>query len=135
MSTSHSCPVAGSVTVKRADSGAVSSACTFQAGAERGGDVGHGRRVLGGDVEVPAGAVHEAVCPHGVSTGENQWIRGTERDHIRQEPRVQLRYLRHAAARVREASWGKASSHTARTVRPTRVRSTGHSWRSRSWSR
>ncbi len=35
MSTSHSCPVAGSVTVKRADSGAVSSACTFQPRAVR----------------------------------------------------------------------------------------------------
>jgi hypothetical protein len=54
------------------------------------------------------------------------------RTQARTSPRVQLRHVRHAAARVREASWGKASSHTARTVRPTRVRGTGHIWRSRS---
>lgn len=50
-----------------------------RAGAECGGDVGHGRRVLGGDVEALAEAVHEAVRPHGVSTGESRWIRGPER--------------------------------------------------------
>lgn len=50
-------------------------------------------------------------------------------------PRAQLRHIRHAAARVRDASLGKASSHTVRTVRPTSVRSTGHSWRSKSWLR
>ncbi|GGQ56806.1 hypothetical protein GCM10010267_19920 [Streptomyces griseorubens] len=51
----------------------------FQAGAERGGDVGHGRRVLGGDVEVLAGAVDEAVCPHGISAGEDQGVYGEPR--------------------------------------------------------
>lgn len=64
--------------------------------------------------------------PYGISPGEDQRIRGAESDDIRQEPHVQLRHAPHAAERVREASGEKASSHTVRTVRPTRVRSTGH---------
>ncbi|MDQ0751882.1 hypothetical protein QF034_006113 [Streptomyces africanus] len=65
--------------------------------------------VLGsrGDIEVLAGAVHEAVRPHGMFAGENQRIRRAEGDHIRQEPPVQLRHVRHAAARERAASWGR----------------------------
>ncbi|MEU9207273.1 hypothetical protein AB0D27_04810 [Streptomyces sp. NPDC048415] len=55
-------------------------------------------------MEILAGAVHEAVRPHGVPTGEDQWIRRAEGDDIRQERRVQLRHVRHAAARLRDAS-------------------------------
>lgn len=53
----------------------------------------HGRRVLGGDVEVLAGAVDEAVRPYGIAAGEDQGIWRAEGDHMRQEPRVQLRHV------------------------------------------
>jgi hypothetical protein len=54
-----------------------------QAATECGCDVGHGRRVLGGDIEVLAGTVHEAVRPHCIPAGEDQRVRRAEGDHIR----------------------------------------------------
>lgn len=98
----------------------------FRAATEGGCDVGHRSRILGGDIEVLARTVHQAVRPYGISPGEDQQIRGADSEDIRQEPRVQFRHVPHAAERVREASGEKASSHTVRTVRPTRMRSTGH---------
>lgn len=134
-----SCPVAGPVTVKRAASGAVSSACTFQsrlpdpyggaamAAAGAGLSVATSRSWRGRFTRWCARTVYPPVRTRGV--------RGAERSHIRQQPRVEPRHVRHVAARVREASSGKVSSQTVRTVRPTSVHSIGHSWRSRSWLR
>ncbi len=110
-------------------------AACFQTDAQCSGDAGHGHRVLGGNIEVLAGAVHEVVRPDGITAGEDKGVRG-ERAITSTKSRVCSSGM--SVTRLPgcgRRGGGKVSFHTARIVRPTRVGSTGHGWRSRARSR
>jgi hypothetical protein len=70
----------------------------------------HGSGVLGGHVEVLAEAIDEAMSLDGITAGDHQRKRRTDRKHVGQEPTVQVGQVHAAVTVLAAASSGKAAS-------------------------